>query len=153
MTIMRAVMAALFILPALAWADPAEVVGVIDGDTVAVLSPDHKTLTRCRLFGIDAPEKAQAFGQTSKKALADLIYRKTLDVRVVDRDRYGRSICRLTLDGVDINREQVARGMAWVYRQYTDDPAYYQAEATARAARLGLWRDANPTPPWDFRHH
>ena len=99
MTMFRAVLAALLILPMLAWADPAEVVGVLDGDTVAVLSPDRK-MTRCRLFGIDAPEKGQAFGQASKKALSDLIYRKTLDVRVVDTDRYGRAVCRLTLAGV-----------------------------------------------------
>ena len=101
MTMLRASLAALLILPALAWADPAEVVGVLDGDTVAVLSPDRK-MTRCRLFGIDAPEKGQAFGQASKKVLSDLTYRKTLDVRVVDTDRYGRAVCRLTLAGVDI---------------------------------------------------
>ncbi|HEP9230319.1 TPA: thermonuclease family protein [Pseudomonas aeruginosa] len=151
MTMLRAALAALLILPALAWADPAEVVGVLDGDTVAVLSPDRK-MTRCRLFGIDAPEKGQAFGQASKKVLSDLTYRKTLDVRVVDTDRYGRAVCRLTLAGVDINREQVARGMAWVYRRYNQEPAYYEAEAAARAARLGLWADANPVPPWDYRH-
>lgn len=151
MTVLRAAVAALLILPALAWADLAEVVGVIDGDTVDVLSPDHK-ITRCRLFGIDAPEKGQAFGQAAKKSLSDLTYRKALDVRVVDTDRYGRAICRLTLAGIDINREQVTRGMAWVYRRYNQEPAYYNAETAAVAARLGLWSDASPVPPWNYRH-
>ncbi|MGP3505485.1 thermonuclease family protein [Paracidovorax citrulli] len=145
-----AMLAALLTLPSLTWADQAEVVGVLDGDTVAVLSPDRK-MTRCRLSGIDAPEKGQAFGQASKTALSNLIYRKTLDVRVLDTDRYGRSVCKLTLAGVDINREQVARGMAWVYRRYNQDPTYYDAEAAAKAAKRGLWADASPVPPWEFR--
>ena len=58
----------------------------------------------------------------------------------------------MTMNGVDINREQVARGMAWVYRRYNQEPAYYEAEAAAKAARLGLWADTNPVPPWDYRH-
>lgn len=148
-----AMLAALLTLPSLTWADQAEVVGVLDGDTVAVLSPDRK-MARCRLSGIDAPEKGQAFGQASKTALSNLIYRKTLDVRVLDTDRYGRSVCKLTLAGVDINREQVARGMAWVYRRYNQDPTYYDAEAAAKAAKAakrGLWADASPVPPWEFR--
>ncbi|ART61548.1 hypothetical protein CBP36_21415 (plasmid) [Acidovorax carolinensis] len=123
---------------------------VIDGDTVAVLSADRK-MTRCRLYGIDAPEKGQAYGEVSKKSLSDLAYRKVLDVRLTGTDRYGRAICRLLLDGVDINREQVARGMAWVYRRYSQDRAYFDAEAGARSQRLGLWAGTNPVPPWDFR--
>jgi endonuclease YncB( thermonuclease family) len=42
--------------------------------------------------------------------------------------------------------------MAWVYRQYAKDPAYYTAEDTAKAAKVGLWSKPNPTPPWEFRH-
>lgn len=151
MTKMRATLAAIVILPTLAWADLAEVVGVIDGDTVDVMTTDHK-MTRCRLFGIDAPEKGQAFGQAAKKSLSDLTYRKALDVRMVDTDRYGRAICRLTLAGVDINREQVARGMAWVYRRYNQEPPYYEAEAAAMAERQGLWADTRPVPPWEYRN-
>lgn len=154
MTMLRTALAALLILPAIAWADPGEVVGVIDGDTVDVLSPDRK-MTRCRLYGIDAPEKGQPVGQAAKKALSDLTYRKTLDVRVVDTDRYGRAICRLTLAGVDINREQVGRGMAWVYRRYNREPALYEVETAARAA-LGLparpLRRALSAPKGDTAH-
>jgi micrococcal nuclease len=150
-TALKTALSILLVMPPLAYADLAQVVGVIDGDTVTVLSPEH-IQTRCRLFGIDAPEKAQAFGQASKKALSDLVYRKTLDVKVVDTDRYGRSICRLTLAGVDISRQQVVLGMAWVYRRYNRELPYYEAEAAAKTAHLGLWSSTDPIPPWDYRH-
>ena len=55
-------------------------VGVLDGDTVTVLDGNNTQL-RIRLLGIDAPEKAQAFGQESKKHLSDLICRRTVLVQ------------------------------------------------------------------------
>lgn len=133
-----------------AHAQPFTVVGVSDGDTITVLSESRQQV-KCRLYGIDAPEKSQAFGQASKQSLSDLVYRRVVDVQVLDTDRYGRSICRIHAEGRDVNREQVARGMAWMYRRYTSDTAYAQAEDAARAKRLGLWQDANPVPPWDYR--
>lgn len=126
------------------------VVGIMDGDTVKVLSSDHRQ-AKCRLHGIDAPEKSQSNGQKSKQALSDLIYRKAVDIQVVDQDRYGRSVCRISLGGRDINLEQVSTGMAWMYRQYNKDPMYDQAESSARSKHIGLWAEANPTPPWEFR--
>jgi micrococcal nuclease len=56
--------------------------------------------------------------------------------------------------GRDINLEMVAEGMAWAYRQFLQRPyasEYLGAEDRARARRAGLWRDANPQPPWEFR--
>lgn len=152
MNFMRKVLAVCLIIPVLAKADRAEVVGVLDGDTVDILLHGHK-MTRCRLFGIDAPEKVQAFGQASKKSLSDMVFRKTVDVRVTGTDQYGRAVCRLSLAGVDVNREQVARGMAWVYRRYNQDLGYYEAEATARVSRNGLWVESNAIPPWEYRHN
>jgi endonuclease YncB( thermonuclease family) len=147
---MRFVFALAAIFVSSAWAQPYTVVGISDGDTVKVLSADKQQL-KCRLYGIDAPEKSQAFGQASKQSLSDLIYRRVVDVQIVDQDRYGRSVCRITVNGVDVNREQVVRGMAWMYRRYSRDASYSQAEANAKAKRIGLWADAHPTPPWDFR--
>lgn len=133
-----------------AWAQPYTVVGISDGDTVKVLSDDRREV-KCRLFGIDAPEKNQAFGQASKQSLSDLIYQRVVDIKIVDQDRYGRSVCQISLNGVDVNREQIVRGMAWMYRRYCNDASYNQAEANARSKRIGLWVDVRPTPPWDFR--
>jgi len=66
-------------------------------------------------------------------------------------DRYGRIVGRVYVDGLDVNRELVARGMAWVYRKYSNDPELLRLEAEAREKGLGLWADPNPVPPWEWR--
>jgi endonuclease YncB( thermonuclease family) len=133
-----------------AYAEQFRVVGVSDGDTVRVLSSDNRQM-KCRLHGIDAPESSQPHGQASKASLSDMIYRKTVDVEVVDRDQYGRSVCRIFLSGVDVNKVQIQRGFAWWYSRYSKDASYSQAQNAARQHRLGLWADPSPTPPWAFR--
>lgn len=127
------------------------VVGVSDGDTVTVLDSARQQ-HRIRLAQIDAPEKRQDFGQRSKQSLSDLVYGKTVTVEVHDTDRYGRTVGQIIVAGLDANLEQIRRGMAWVYRQYAKDPAYFTAEEAARQSRVGLWSQPNPTPPWEFRH-
>ena len=148
-----------FLLLALATAGVAQaenisaayrVVGVADGDTLTALGAGHERL-KCRLYGIDAPEKKQAFGQASKLSLSELSYGRTATIRIVGRDRYGRAICKIAVAGVDVNKEQIARGMAWMYRRYASDRTYSDAEVKARSRRVGIWRDTQPVPPWDFR--
>lgn len=108
------------LLASLASAEPqyisGRVVGIADGDTLTVLTPAQEQV-KVRLAEIDAPEKAQAFGQVAKKSLSDLAYAKTVEVRVVTTDRYGRTVGAVTVEGQDINRLQVERGMAWAYRK------------------------------------
>jgi endonuclease YncB( thermonuclease family) len=87
------------------------VVGVSDGDSVTVIDA-NKTQYKIRLAGIDAPEKAQAYGQKSKQSLSDLVFGKQVDVEWSKRDRYGRTVGKLMLGGVDINLEQIKNGMA-----------------------------------------
>jgi endonuclease YncB( thermonuclease family) len=117
-----------------------------------------KTQHKIRLAGIDAPEKAQAFGQRSKESLSDLLFDQRVTVETSKRDRYGRSVGTVLVDGLDANLEQVKRGMAWHYKTYEREQSpqerqdYAKAEEVARAARVGLWKDAQPVPPWDFRH-
>lgn len=128
-----------------------KVVGVADGDTLTI-HIEGSPQVRVRLSAIDAPEKAQAFGAVSKQALSDLCYGKTAQLDVVDTDRYGRKVAEVWCDGVYANGSMVAQGLAWVYRRYAGLRAdLYAAELDARSSRLGLWADANPTPPWEFR--
>lgn len=128
------------------------VVGVLDGDTISILDASHRE-HRIRLAEIDAPEKAQAFGQASKKSLSDLAFGKQARADCPGTDRYRRSICTIFVDGRNVNASQVERGMAWVYRQYAPkDSPLLQLEANAKASRTGLWQDRNPTPPWEWRH-
>lgn len=126
------------------------VVKIADGDTLTALDANLQQV-KCRLYGIDAPEKKQAFGQASKLSLAELSFGRTALIDIVGRDRYGRAICRVAVAGVDINKEQIARGMAWMYRDYAKDASYSDAETAAQARRIGIWRDARPVPPWAFR--
>lgn len=132
------------------------VVDVTDGDTVTVLdiaNIQHKI----RLSGIDAPEKKQAFGQRSKQSLSDLVFNKAVQVEATKKDRYGRELGKILVNGVDANLEQVKRGFAWHYKVYqreqsaNDRSLYDLAENEARAAKLGLWGDVEPMPPWEFR--
>jgi micrococcal nuclease len=126
------------------------VVGIADGDTLTALANGRERV-KCRLYGIDAPEKKQAYGQASKASLAALAFGRSAMIDVVGRDRYGRALCKVAVNGLDVNREQIARGMAWMYRRYASDPQYSDAEMAAQAHRLGVWRDSDPVAPWEFR--
>lgn len=129
-----------------------QVVAVHDGDTITVLTPVRES-HRVRLAQIDAPEKGQDFGAAAKRALSELVFGKTIVVEIETFDRYGRVVGRVLVDGKDINLEQVKAGMAWVYRQYAHDHAYFQAEEAARERKAGLWAKPNPCPPWNFRRN
>jgi len=131
-------------------AGEVRVVGVSDGDTVTVLTADKQQI-KIRLAGIDAPESSQAFGNRAKQALADKVGGKTIEVVQQSKDRYGRTVADLYLEGRWINLELVAEGWAWHYRQYSRDQRLADAETAARQAGLGLWADKDPVPPWGFR--
>ena len=140
---MRKIFACLLL--ALACAAHAEtitgrVVGVADGDTLTVLDAD-KVQHKIRLAGIDAPEKKQAFGNRSKESRSDLAFGKAVEVETEKRDRYGRQIGKVLVNGRDANLVQIERGMAWFYRQYqreqsiNDRRLYEAAEDAAKAAK------------------
>jgi len=132
------------------------VVGVADGDTITVLDA-RQVQHKIRLAGIDAPEKKQPFGNRSKESLSQLAFGKTVDVETIKRDRYGRQIGKVLVNGQDVNLLQVERGMAWFYRQYqreqspNDRRLYEAAEDAAKANKRGLWQDSAPVAPWEFR--
>lgn len=132
------------------------VVGVSDGDTITVLD-DTKQRHVVRLMGIDAPEKAQAFGQKAKQSLSDLVFDRDVSVTWFKKDRYGRTVGQVRVDDTDVCLEQIKRGLAWHYKQYEreqsveDRSRYADAEKEARIARIGLWTEVQPTNPSEFR--
>ncbi len=129
-----------------------QVVAVTDGDTIKVLQDGRET--KIRLYGVDTPEKKQAFGQKAKDFTASLVAGKMVDVEPVDQDRYGRTVGLVTVSGRNLNEELVKNGFAWVYRQYCrrgECSAWIKEESQARAARIGLWADPAPVPPWEWR--
>lgn len=129
-------------------------VHIPDGDTFDLLTAGQKKI-RIRMSGMDAPEKAQDFGQVAKEGLGSLLQGKQLRVVVRDLDRYGRAVCDVYAAaalGEDwINLQMVQKGWAWHYKQYSKDAQLAAAEQAARAAHKGLWSQSNPTAPWVFR--
>jgi endonuclease YncB( thermonuclease family) len=126
------------------------VVTVLDGDTLDVLVDQRPV--RVRLWGIDAPEKDQAFGQKSKESLSTCAFGRPVAVTVRGKDRYDRALGTVFAGAIDCNRRQVHAGMAWWYQKYAPQAADLAAdEARARNARVGLWVDPAPVPPWAFR--
>lgn len=81
-----------------------------------------------------------------------MVYGKSVTIEWNHYDKYRRPLGTVYVDGINVNFEQVKRGMTWVPIEYARDPAYFAAEKAARAARIGLWIDPNPVPPWEFRH-
>lgn len=132
-----------------------DVIGITDGDTLTLLV-DRQTY-KVRIAGIDAPEKRQAWGAKSKTNLSRLAFNQEAVAECTKVDRWGRQICKVTVNAVDIGLEQIKDGMAWWYRKYAkeqsagDQSAYESAELMAKLRRLGLWSDTNAVPPWDFR--
>ena len=127
----------------------ARVVSVSEGDTIAVVNAGRTE--NVRLHGIDCPEPNQPFGSQAKKAISDLILGKDVVVEIKGKDRYGRTLGKVSLNGKDIELELVKRGMAWHFKRHSSEQALAEAEAAARTAGRGLWSDKDAIPPWDWR--
>lgn len=127
-----------------------KVVAVHDGDTLTLLDGancQHKI----RLAGIDAPELGQAYGRRAREALAEMVGGQPVDVRWTGKDRYGRILGDVYLGKRWVNRELLAAGYGWHYRQYSKSKELQRAEDLAREKRAGLWADEAPTAPWEWR--
>lgn len=128
-------------------------VAVVDGDTVVMLRGGDEEV-RVRLYGIDCPERGQAFGARAKQAASGLLFGKDADVREINRDRYGRTVAIIVADGFNVNEELLAAGMAWVHVRYCGKAfreKWLSVEADARERRAGLWVEDDPVPPWEHR--
>jgi micrococcal nuclease len=120
-----------------------KVVAVLDGGTVKIAG-EGKELT-CRLYGIVIPETDLVYGQASRESLSELTYGHKVHVHIINTVRPGTFGCRVLVDGNDISREQVRRGMAWKFRGFTIDAQLLHVENNAKSRRLGLWSDPDLT--------
>lgn len=152
-----AIAACLSFLVTFVHAYEAKVVGISDGDTITVLD-GNKTQHKIRVAGIDAPEKAQDFGNRSKEHLSDLVFGKTVSIPESKIDKYGRTVSRVMIGHTDAGLEQIKAGMAWHYKKYeieqspADRTSYSSAENLAKASKIGLWAQSVQVRPEDFRH-
>lgn len=131
-----------------------KVIDVKDGDTLVLRSNSDGQHVEVRLNGIDTPEWNQAWGRQAGQALSSMVNRKQVGVMTEGIDTYGRTLGTLYYDNDNINLRMVAEGHAWWYRYYAkNDRQLAKAEAEARSQRLGLWQDADPIAPWDWRRN
>ena len=128
---------------------------VSDGDSLKVRCAPGQSLRPLvvRVAEIDAPELRQAYGRQARQSLAALCLRQPARVAVRDRDAYGRTVARVSCQGVDVAQAQVRAGLAWVAPGYArGDRVLQDLQRDARQRRLGLWSQKRPTPPWVYRH-
>ncbi|GAB1537040.1 MAG: thermonuclease family protein [Geovibrio sp.] len=131
----------------------AKVIKVTDGDTVTMQYDD--IVFKVRLYCIDAPEINQEYGQESKALLTHLTLNKEFTLELKDKDQYGRIVGVIyePIDGLkkkNINLEMVRNGLAWAYDRCTVFE-YMRSQYVARKKKLGLWQNAAPAKPWDYR--
>lgn len=126
------------------------VVGVVDGDLMTCLD-EAGGQQKVRLAEIDAPELGQDYGTAARETLADFVFGKTVQVVDQGKDRSGRWIAHVYVDGVDINRELVGQGAAWHYAAASSDPSLTALQTQAQSRKIGLWAQPNPMPPWEWR--
>ena len=122
---------------------------VTDGDTINVKSEDK--IYVIRLYGIDAPEKNQPYGNKITTFLKDKLESKQVTINFSSKDRYGRIIGKVYYDGIYINELLIKIGGAWHYKQYSNDVDLYNAEQSAKKNRLGIWNQELVIPPCEWR--
>ena len=127
----------------------AEVIYVMDGDTVLLLRDNLRI--KVRLAEIDAPEITQAFGAKSRQSLAKLVLNKQVHVDSRAEDVYGRLVARIKVGELNVNHEQVKRGMAWEYSRSSNRKVLRALQNDAMKEKRGLWAQSNPIPPRKWR--
>ena len=128
------------------------VVGISDGDTISVMR--NGKAQKVRLYGVDAPEKKQPFGERAKQFTSEQTFGQKASVMIIENDRYGRvvGVVIMPYERESLNIQIVRAGLAWHYRQYAPKDTYLiDAQQEARLDRRGLWVDKAPVAPWNWR--
>ena len=126
-----------------------KVISIADGDTFTLLVENRQI--KIRLHGIDCPEKGQDFYQAAKQFLSDKIFNKNVLVMSKGKDRYGRTVGLVLVDGINVNEELLKAGLAWHYKRYDRNPSWEELEHQARIKKKGIWSQPNPGTPSEWR--
>ena len=128
-----------------------KVVRVSDGDSLSLLAADGKQYA-LRLYGVDAPERDQPFGDQSRAHLRRLVDGRSVGATVESVDDYQRQVVEVFIDGRSVNLMMLEAGMAWWYRYYARARSDMgEAERVARAKERGLWSQTDPVEPRRWR--
>jgi len=132
-----------------AYAWSGKCVAVTDGDTIKVMH--NGKAEKIRLYGIDCPEKKQPFGRKAKSFASDLVFKRIVEVKALNKDRYGRTIAWVYVGDTCLNEELLKAGLAWHYKKYSKEKKLSLLEEKARVMKIGLWSDPHSIPPWEWR--
>ncbi|GEM_PF-736960 len=127
-----------------------KVIMVKDGSNIFVKSGE-KTY-QVKLYGIDCPNPDQEFGEQSKQYADDLLNGKDVWVDVKRQDYSKRYVSRVVVDGKDASVELARAGLAWYDSRVYSEPAVAGAQAEAQTQKIGIWSQAHPVSPWDYRY-
>ena len=124
---------------------------VIDGDSYYLANGKE-----IRLYGCDAPENTlghnQPYGREATFFAVNYLEGKIVKLKKMDKDKYGRDVCKVFINDVDFTGLIVDNGLAWVYKRYGEDSMYLR-ELIAKKKRLGLWQQNSPLAPYKFRNN
>jgi micrococcal nuclease len=124
---------------------------VLDGDTVHLLRETGQ-IVRMDLYGLDAPELGQPYGQAAAQALRRAVFQKRVRAVAEGDDEDGRPLFVLYANGDPVNEQLIRDGLAWWdRRRAASEDRLRRLEHQARAAERGLWVQSNPVPPWEWR--
>jgi len=127
-----------------------QIVAIIEGDLMKVLWPGG--IEMVQLSTVDAPERGQAFWEDAKWLTADLTIGQQVIIHLKKDDPFGRKWGEIFLkNGLNVSEVLLQSGFAWLRPDYDGNAKLKAMEATARKRKLGLWKDAHPMPPWQFR--
>lgn len=139
----------LFLLTCSLSAFAVEISYFYDGDTVKINDAGREY--KLRITDIDAPERNQAYGKKSRRALMDFCQNASVNVALTGMDKYQRSLGKLYCNGQDASIFMIKNGHAWFNNRYSADGSLNFAEQEARKNKLGLWKAKQQTPPWVWR--
>lgn len=129
----------------------AIVIRIIDGDTIHVRDMAG-TPHRIRLAMIDAPEKAQPYGEEAAKKLSELLHTGIVRLKAKCIDKYNREVAFVYCEGKDVSAEMLKEGMALHYHMNFDDCELYdRIQARIQQDKKGLWAQSKVEKPWEYR--
>lgn len=131
--------------------EQAEVLRVIDGDTIEVSLNNKKETVR--LIGIDAPEikdpekPVECFGKEAKETANQVLKSEQIilesDPTQQNKDEYNRLLRYVFLNGENFNESMISQGYAYEYTfkgiSYRYQNEFQNAETKAKKNRIGLW--------------
>jgi len=125
---------------------------IVDGDTFTVRMKGAFLPITIHVYGVDAPEADQEFGDRSKAYLEDLISQTSDEVTlqiVGDDSRRSKTAWVGLSNGWIYNYEVVRTGWAW--ERDSGVPELVKLADEARMQGYGIWQSAVSKEPWVWR--